>query len=222
MRWVWVLLATVALAACQPQATSTSGEAANSAQGAESTAAPGDTSLNVVKGPQLKVGDVEQRVSISLLPSLEPMPANIKEERIEDARHEVSLVRMAVNPPIPEALPLLVTVKVRDIRLGVPVVVRVKLFANDELLATKNFLLGSDAYRTPQLWPVIVPTHLTAPTEELLARVEADALLMPEGTQVADVNPDTATAPADRTTTLLGNPVRITINRSGDAASQGS
>ena len=134
-----------------------------------------------------------------------------------------------IRPPYPPQLWLKVQIKVpRGKGFGkCPVAVRGAVLRDDTPIQDFGAVVAeeviitepeSGARLSPDTFEVNALAGLEAPPETMLIHARAEALLMPEGTDVASVDPETVRVDPGDTTTLLSNPVRI--NFAPEAAAQ--
>jgi len=144
--------------------------------------------------------------------------ANVTADEMVSARSFVNLTTITVAPPYPEALWVTFRVKSTANFPDAPVALRTRIHIDQEVVDTFSMVLGADATKTSKEQAIDVLAHVAAAPETMLVHARADAVLLPEGTDPASVDPDTVTAPPERTGTVMSNPVRINFV-SGEAAS---
>jgi hypothetical protein len=155
-------------------------------------------------------GDVEQTIFIETNLAKEAQLQNIEARESKDARPKLNMLELRIHKPYPLELPFDVTARSSVDFTTCPVVIRVKILLDGIEIGSFNGVVGkSPLVRTfAQTKIDILKGRVTLPKSMLLT-VKADALLMPEGTDIATIDPVTATTTPERRTIILGNPVRI-------------
>lgn len=204
-RWLLVGLLAAMVVACRPEMPPTGAEPAASA----SSVSDGGTGK-----PPVNIGDVEQAVQIQVTLATEPLPPNYVQELMMDPRKDLNLARVTVSPPLPDALPVKVAITSRRGFPTTPVVLRLKAYADEREVGSYTAVLGKEADQNNLIWTVDPLAGVPGLPDSLLVLVKGEALLMPEGTDPATVDPATATVPPERhTSTVLSNPLRVTFEK---------
>ena len=165
---------------------------------------------------EINIGDVEATVRILGTLAPESEAPNITVQTYEHAL-VVDLATITVSPPFPDELKVLFTT--RGLRsFGVtPVAVRAKVFVDKKEVYSYALKFGLRAeYERPEEVVDVLAGLETIP-DTMLVHVEAEAVLMPEGTNEVSLDPLTATASIERRTTIRSNPVRINFVKSAEA-----
>ncbi len=216
-RIAWALLVVLGLSGCwQPEPIPF--EPPKGEPGVKPAAPVDDTSA--VMGKELKVGDVEQTVTINMSLSQRSQARNITEEVLADKLERVRLLTININPPFPNSLWLDTVVKAKNDFHYTPVVLRGSYLRNEkESLGDIKLVLAGRFSDDYNLQPIDVLAGLEQVPETMLISMDLEALLMPPGTDPAAIKPDTATTPPERITRAMyyKTAVRINFNKGGGA-----
>lgn len=165
-------------------------------------------------------GDVEQTLHVEVVLAPESALPNIGVRKTEDSRPRLNLLELNVNPPYPSDLNLIVQGRTSNDFSTSPVVIRMKLYLDDVEVGSLNGVVGKApfdtifAQQTVDVWK-----DKTDLPKSMLVIARGEALLMPEGTDIATIDPATATTTPERIAQLMSNPVRINIRGDDDTAS---
>ncbi len=182
-------------------------------------ASQGSAGAEAVQGTieeTVEIGDVEQSVLLSLTLASTLTGPNIRQELLRDPRQIINLARVSVKPPFPKELPILLTISSMRTFPDTPVVLRVRAFADERPVGVFAAIAGRhDTGNRDVLWTFDPLKDVPAFPDTMLVRVEADALLMPAGTDPGSIDLQTATTSPERVTKLIGNPLRIQFHGNG-------
>ncbi len=157
---------------------------------------------------EVNIGDVEAQVRIlgTLAPQSE---ADNVQVQVYEHGPVIDMATVTVNPPYPTELNVVFTTRaLRDFPVT-PVVVRAKVLVDKREIGSYATKFGVRATFEEREDVVDVLAGLDTIPESMLVHVEAEAVLMPQGTDEASVDPLTATASVERRTVIRSNPVRI-------------
>lgn len=155
------------------------------------------------------IGDVEAGVRLEGILAERSQASNVEEERFETRKGDLMSTTITVRPPFPESLWLTFRVNASRGFRTAPVALRAKILVEEEERGGFTAVLDAEAARSVYEKTVDVLAGLEGPPETMLAYAQAEAVLLPEGTEAAMVAPATATGPPERCATITGNPVRI-------------
>jgi len=174
----------------------------------------------------VNIGDVEQGIWITAVMGPQSKAPNISENLLEDARKKVNLEELTIKPPYPKELWL--DIKARSFRAfaGTPVVLRAKYTitakygAGHEPVKMEKPLFkgifGKKAHTMVLNDTVDVLKGLDGTPQSILFMVNADVLLMPQGTDEKTIDIDKATTSPERQSVVQSNPVQIKFVQGGD------
>jgi hypothetical protein len=189
-KWVFVLTLLAALGACKPPPLDVEPEDAP-----PESALPSD---ELAAEPELNIGDVEQGIDVEASLAPESKSAQIVATQLTDKMGRVKILRLEVSPPYPRELWLDYKVNARRNFVERPAVLRGRMLADGKReLASFALVLGSKATRNTFSTRINALEGVEAMPETLGIHVEAEALLLPEGTDEATIDP--ATASSDET-----------------------
>jgi hypothetical protein len=187
-------------------------------------AAP-DPSIMVKEG--IDIGDVEHGVRLEVTLPEDARPPQVQVEEMRDLKKDLNMVIVTLKDPALAALPVQVKIFAGADTSTQPVVLRGRVMRDNAAIASFHTILSPAADRVVLLDGQPFP-DLTFNCDTLkameprpasyLIHVEADAFLMPAGTDPATLDAATATAVPTSTTTLLSNPVRVNLATPGNPA----
>ncbi len=206
-RIVLVGLIVLALSACKPMEP-TSRRIGPSGESGIVTSEP-ERGVNIV--------DVEYAVHIHGGLAKQSEAPNITVDKLVNARNYVDLATITVNPPYPEGLWVTFQTSSVEDFFDTPVALRAKVYVDKKAVDSFTVTLGERLIGKTEGYSMDVLSKIEGVPETVLVYAQAEALLMPEGTDPASVDPETATAPPARTGTVISNPIRINFTRSEEA-----
>lgn len=181
-------------------------------------AATADPTVLVKEG--IDVGDIEHGVRLeATLPEGTRSP-QVQVEELRDSKKDLNMVTVTVGDPATVTLPIHVAILSGADTKTQPVVLRGRVVRDKTPMATFHTVLSPLIDRVLVIdgqavldwtFEVDVLKGLEPRPDSILVHVEADAYLMPAGTDPASIDAATATAVPTSTTTLLSNPVRINL-----------
>jgi hypothetical protein len=124
-------------------------------------------------------------------------------------RYDLDMSTVTVKPPYPKELWVTFNLKaVQDFK-DTPVVLRTKILADKQEIDSFSKVVAEQVMTAAPVHSTNVLAKLDTPPKTMLVYAQAEALLMPEGTDAATIDPATLTAVAGRQGTVISNPVRI-------------
>ncbi|MCP4644923.1 MAG: hypothetical protein GY851_31065 [bacterium] len=194
----WTLLVGLALlaAACSPSAPQS-----DPAEPSEPTAADPAPMVPMapdpaVAEPEFNIGDVEQGIDIEAAVAPESTSARIGLDPLVSRDGRVKILTLNVKAPYPEELWLTYAVNARTAFDKRPVVLRGRFLRDKrQELGTFAVVLGANAQRNEFITKVNILEGLDVAGETIGITVDAEALLLPEGTDVSTVDTASVTAP---------------------------
>ena len=185
--WRWFIVVTVAatVAACRPPE--------------RKPTIPPPPDEPEITYPQLpenlpfNIGDVEQQclsIEASLAPQSVSPSIEVTEER--DRLDILKIVKIDVTPPYPKELWLSYQVKSKKDLADHPVVLRAEVLADDRGVGSFALLLAEGAKKNTFEKQVNVLEGLDSVPKSIGVRVAPVAVLFPEGTDPATIDPETA------------------------------
>lgn len=187
------------------------------------------TDVKLMDAKKLEIGDVEATVNIELTPE-DPTQPGIALEELRSATQKLNFSTITVSAPAPAELWISVKIATLKDFEGRPTALRGVLYREitkdqrEELLTFNTVLdaFASSHRRTgdgdypPLEFRANILQGLTQLPESMLIFGEALISMSPQGTETAEIDPATYTAPAGDTGSLISNPVRV--NYTGTAA----
>ena len=214
-QWKWIIVLTLAtaVAACgpperKPRVSPTPDE-------------PETTYPQLPEDAPFNIGDVEQQC-IHIEADLAPQSASpsIVVEKSEDRLKVLKIVTIDVSPPYPEELWLTYRVKSKKDLADHPVALRAKVIADDREVGSFSLVLAEGAMKNTFEKQVNVLEGLDAVPESIGVRVAPLAVLFPEGTDPATIDPETAETD-EMSEAIYFAFVRVNFLPEADAASSG-
>lgn len=164
----------------------------------------------------LNIGDVEQTIELRADIAPESQADNIAVERMESDMKRLKVLTLDVSPPYPEKLLLNYTAKSKQGWEENPVAVRAKvLLDREEVIDSFSLVLDGDAQRNTFMKQVDVMAALDGIPETAGITLDPTAVLMPEGTDPASVDPETADS-EERSGAIYHTAVRINFLKNGE------
>ena len=161
------------------------------------------------------IGDVEFAVHFNGTLDDRSKAPNITENTLMNPRKYVDLTTITVKPPYPESLWITFTSSSTKSFRDTPAALRATVYIDDTAVDSFTVIMGADASRQKETYSLDVLQKAGSVPKTALVRVQAEALLLPEGTDPATVDPATMTVSADRKGTVMSNPVRINFVAEG-------
>jgi hypothetical protein len=160
---------------------------------------------------KLNLGDVDQGINIEgRLANADSLPATIMAEAFMHPTKRLDMLTIDIADPVPAQLDIAYTVRATREFADRPVVLRAVVIREETAIHGFNAVLGVAAQENEVNEIVDVFAGLTEMPETMLIRVEAEAHLMPIGTDESTL--DAATATSDENTEAIKfNPIRINI-----------
>lgn len=177
------------------------------------------TVLDVADKNSIDIGDVEQALRIIGVLSGLSTSETIVEDTLVDGRDRVRAVNIEVNPPNPDVLWIAVRVSCSREFIERPVVLDTKILADGELIDSFTIVLSEMAHKNTFQRDVEVLFGRDEIPETMLITMESEALLLPEGTDLAVTDPYTVTE-GERTKAIAHTPVRIDFSAPGPKPSK--
>ena len=166
---------------------------------------------------ELDMGDIETNVFIEMRLDAASAPDGVSTQELVDRRYRITL--QTVSAPLSAPVPLAFDVQIgaRENLSETPLVMRLALVREwadseterREVVIERNMLLPAEGLYQMTDAPFDVLAGLEALPESMLAYIQAELLLMPKGTDPAEVDPETAEVSEERQGVLRSNPVRI-------------
>lgn len=161
------------------------------------------------------VGDAEAALKITLtIP--QPVPANFGVEELKDARGNLDMVTANVAPPYPQKFDVALTVKSSKPFVERPLLVRLSVLRDGQAIESQTVTVSGDATKNPFSYTFDALKGLTSAPATMLLHAQAEIIMLPEGTDVASIDPATVSGTPETTGSRVSNPLRI--NFTGQAA----
>lgn len=166
---------------------------------------------------ELDIGDVESALVFEGRVAAESRGPTVSVSDLEGRNKTIAMSTVTVQPPYPAELWIEYTLKSTIGFPARPVAVRGRVLrgigSEETPVGRFSAVLGKDAHLPsgpPRVFRVNALEGLATPPESMLLHVSAELLLLPPGTDPAGVDPATAVAlPDDTSSALSSNPVRI-------------
>ena len=134
---------------------------------------------------------------------------NITCDEMVNARYLVDFATITVHPPYPEQLWVMFDVSSTENFAETPIVLRTLVKMDNEEVDSFLTTLGSDARTRLVENSMDVMSKLDGMPDSVLIYAQAEALLLPEGTDLASIDPETVTVPRASTGAVISNPIKI-------------
>ncbi|HEO71716.1 MAG TPA: hypothetical protein ENN80_10685 [Candidatus Hydrogenedentes bacterium] len=135
--------------------------------------------------------------------------ANVMCDEMVNARYRVDLATITIEPPYPEELWLRFEVSSSESFENAPVVLRASVKRDNDVLDRFGTVLDRDARVRPYDHSMELMSHIDGAPASVLIYTQAEALIMPEETDPASIDIESAQAPPARTGHIMGNPIKI-------------
>jgi hypothetical protein len=205
-RHIMTLLLTVGLAACGVKTPVS-----------VSTPPPASTPETKPKDvtPPLDIGDFEASLRIVPVLASQSMGPNVKADEMKGLEDRVLMTTVAVAPPFPAQLQVTFRLESSRALARTPVAMRVKIFRDKLPIATFAAFFDPAWFLKPYEQTLDVLAGLSSAPPTLLIHGEADLVMLPPGTDTANLDPNTVTGPPNMTGVVTGNPMRINFGQEG-------
>ena len=172
------------------------------------TATPRDTMP--AQEQQFDIGDAEAALSLKLMVP-EPAPANFEVDEMWNLRGDLDLITVSVHPPHPRQLLMELTIESRRAFGDRPLLVHLTVFRDREPVDRQTVTVADNAITHPFSYELDMLEGLDETPATMLAHAEARIIMLPPGTDVAEIDPETVTGTTDTTGAKVSNPVRVTF-----------
>jgi hypothetical protein len=160
----------------------------------------------------IDIGDVEQALNIVGTVSRVSEAENVTEQITQDRKELIRSVHIEVAPPIPGSF--WIGVRVNSTREFVerPVVLDTNVLVDGEKVDSFTIVLWKEAHKNKFQRDVDVLFGREEIPDTMLVTMESEALLLPEGTDLATTDPYSVTE-GQRTTAIMHAPIRIDFKK---------
>jgi hypothetical protein len=162
------------------------------------------------------IGDAEQGLWIEARLTPEAITPGMVNDEIENRRSRLAIVNVTIPPPVPETLHAIYTVNATREFEKTPVVLRAQVMVDGMPVGSIQDVFGINAREKKLQVTVDLFSAFEQIPDSILATVEGELLLMPEGTDESSIDPATATSTAT-SKAIQFNPIRVNIERGAAA-----
>lgn len=140
---------------------------------------------------------------------------NVVVEESVNKRSVLDLTTVTVTPPFPAELWVTFHVSASQDFTATPVALRADVYEDDLVVDSFSEVFAKDIRNTAQIHRFNVLANRTEAPDTLLVYARGELSLMPEGTDPATVDANTAIASPENTGHTMSNPIRINFVREG-------
>jgi len=159
----------------------------------------------------IDIGKVEYSLILDTVLADKSHSPNITNHEMTNPRYRLDLVTLDVAPPYPETLWLTLRQSFAQKLESTPVVFRAVISRDNTPIALFNFLIDPDAPLTPYEYTFNAFEGLSSLPETMLISAQAEIIILPAGTDPAQIDVDTYEGTPEVTGAVLSNPVRINL-----------